>query len=522
MTTLLLACGGGGGGTNSTLVLDPLSADVTAGGQPLTIHAVVTGDISSVEWSCDPSNVGTLVPGGLQATYTPPDRVSANTAVTVTARGNGKTASAVLTVKPAPPAIVSGHVVAGIGRPMPGATVMVASQPDLTATADDDGAFVLEGVVPPYDVVAVAPDSADPGHIHATYYPSLHRLDPTLSVNVPYGALGGGTIAGYLSGPGYPQPEGQRTYLGAAGPGAGTNSSFSVYDTGEYRSGTGDFQFCLGPAVHADIYALQAQLGTDGKPELYTAAGASPDGVDLVNGTMASDDFALTGISPADTRLLTGSLTKAGEAIATDHMVRVLARFGLVPLDLIDESTTAMAYKVPAIADAIELYAYDLSNGSTAAFRRIAPADLGTGEVDLSIPGPPVLASPENGATGIDLATQAFTWQEMSLEPRVFVLSFRIGTAFALDYLTAARTLEVQLPDPTPFGLAYPKNTWFSWHVFGTTAVGTVEEAADPDAWLAIMHPNEEEPLAFTQYWYPASNAYVSARTPPWSFQTAP
>ena len=131
----------------------------------------------------------------------------------------------------------------------------------------------------------------------------------------------------------------------------------------------------------------------------------------------------------------------------------------------------------------------------------------------------PAQSAPAYGAT-VDLASQPFAWYEMSRSPRVFVLSMRFPD-FALDLVTT--DLAATLPDPTSFGLSWPKNLPGTWRVFGTTALGRIDEAAGPSAWLPLFTPNYGYPSQFGSEWHaPSSAGYVFSRTSDWTLRTAP
>ena len=84
-----------------SLTLSPSTAAVTAGGSALTLTATLRNASGPLTWDYSPF-VGTVGPGSVQGTlvYTPPPMLAIRTDVTVTVRGAGLTATAVVTVNP--------------------------------------------------------------------------------------------------------------------------------------------------------------------------------------------------------------------------------------------------------------------------------------------------------------------------------------------------------------------------------------------------------------------------------------
>ena len=109
LTSLLQACGGGGGGSSPpppppvTLAVNASAQSVVAGGDAVTLNAIVTGTTASATWSL--TGPGTLSAStGMQVTYRPPTpgQLGGATSATVNVTDGGAQKSIQIALKAAP------------------------------------------------------------------------------------------------------------------------------------------------------------------------------------------------------------------------------------------------------------------------------------------------------------------------------------------------------------------------------------------------------------------------------------
>jgi len=470
-----LACKGFGGKDEpSTLTVTPETATVTAGGPGVEVHAQAGGDVGLIEWTLEGPGSLTTSQGDTTA-YVPPERVAAETSVTVTARMYEVKDTCAITVEPSPTFVLRGRAVTRARQGLERVTVTVPGVG--SAVTDATGAFALPGVSAPYDLAARLD-----GQQGGLLFLGLRREDPTVMFNLWESV--DGTIAGQVAG-GAPA-EGHRTLV-AWGTPVGGGATLAT-DAGVYAlTAQLHEEEAVGP-----VHALQWEVDGKGWPVTYTGHAALAAAANHTSG----NDLVL---GPAATATLTFEVGAAGggpfTTLTAEACWEDLVRLPL--LYRIAAGPGAFTLPTPAAAERIEL---TLVNGALGAFRRVAPESSG---IELALVAPPNPVQPPDGATGVDGDTP-FSWQVMGAAAPLHVVTFRSlqpgGPWWTVEVLTMAP--EVRLPDPAPFGIQVTAPTQIGWNVFGTTAVRSVDEAAGPDgrwatpdAYLWGTGPNE---LRFT------------------------
>lgn len=484
---LLAACSAAGGvQEDSSLDVAPSATSVVAGEGTVTLTATVSGDVNVVSWTL--AGPGSISPSqGLTTVYTPPTRVDADAAVTVTARMNELSRAVAITVHPAPPAPVVGRVLRVSGQPVENATVHVP--PDLFATTDAAGTFTIPGVRVPYEIQVLAPGN------FLLVVQDLRRRDPTLLIDVGgvESPLHTGMTSGQVSGgAGFPPPAGYRTAVAVATP---AFDEWAVRQGGVEAWGLGwaDAVGAYGaqtPLTSAEadgtLQALQWRTDAGGWPVEYVASGVR--GTHLVSGAIVDGQHLTLATTPDATASIAGHLGFGGPSGYLRAIARVGgARIPIVP-DLVAPSGP-FALATPRGADAVELTMSTTSPGALVfssynlgAFRRVAPDATAA---DLTLVAPPNPWLPPDGATLSAEEDPVFQWQVMGAPSPVYVASFDRNDLFSplsLRLITTAST--VVIPDLSALGVTVPRGELFTWFVYGTTAASTTDEACGPEGYL--------------------------------------
>jgi len=437
----------------STLTVTPETATVTAGGPGVELHAQAGGDVGVIDWALEGPGALTASQGDTTA-YVPPEHVTTETVVTVTARMYDVKDTCTITVEPSPTFVLHGRAVTRSRHGLERVTVTVPGVG--AAVTDATGAFALPGVSAPYDLAARL--DGQPGGL---LFLGLRREDPTVMFDLWESV--DGTIVGQVTG-GAPA-EGHRTLV-AWGTPVGGGATLAT-DAGVYAlTAQLHEEAAVGP-----VHALQWEVDGKGWPVTYTghaalaAAANHTSGNDLVLGPAATATLAFELGAVGG-----GPFTTLTAEACWEDLVRLplLYRIAAAP--------GAFTLPTPTAAERIEL---TLVNGALGAFRRVNPEAAG---VELALVAPPNPVEPPDGATGVDGDTR-FAWQVMGAASPLHVVTFRSlqggGPWWTVDVLTMAP--EARLPDPAPFGIEVTAPLQIAWNVFGTTAVRSVDEAAGPD-----------------------------------------
>ncbi len=475
---VLVACGGGGGGTDTSLDVQPHSATVTASGSSITFTATVSGDSGAPVWTlCCSGNDGFVSPTqGMSTVYTPPVRVDADTSVKLVASLNGTQFEVSITVKPAPATTVAGLVVNDIFQPVPDAKVVIPGAG--SATTDANGSFTIAGVRAPYDLLVLS------YHSIVVEYLGLHRLDPTVWVDVPglmtppavgvSGQVSGGSIGspGYHTIVGFGSPEVLVSY-----PEDGSLDTWVEVDSmGGY--GVGVPLEASATETTGTVYALEYRADETGRPVEYT--GFATRSVPTLLAGMGIDGQHMTlAAPPAGTAHLTGTASFANP----EALLRAKARFGHARLPILSTgATSTFDIATPAWADEVTIslglgdptmtngyYAFGYRNG-------LAPDATA---VAVAYGGPP---NPWLPADGTVISSPRLQWQVGGGSP-LYIATFA-GGGISVSMVTMDSS--VAIPDISLLDLPSPvSSTQFLWWVTGTTAVSNTDDAAGPGGYLA-------------------------------------
>ncbi len=378
--------------------------------------------------------------------------------------GGGGHASAT----PASRITVLGHVVTERSRPAPFVPVLIDDLPPVLT--DDQGAFAISGVTPPYTATVFAT-------LATTTYVGLTRSDPTLvrrTFERPNHATVAGTIGG---GTGYPEPSDHRSWMaGCMAYGVTLLTSINPA-TGAYSLPSMDWD---GPdATQVRILACQCQTGVDMLPATFTGFGSLT--VDLTDGdNLTGYDFDL---SPVGTAGVSGTYTlPAGYSLVTKSPVVMVDQHDRLYLQGDVNDDGAMAFNVPEIPGATygaEVVGVSPEGGTTTVRTRRSPANVAnlTFALDLAIQR----ILPQDHATGVDESTTFFV---DARDQAVYRFSFQGGNGEPSIYVITDDP-ETTIPAFGPYGLPLPPLATYDWYVTSYAPFADIDEAAGPDTLAA-------------------------------------
>ncbi len=351
---------------------------------------------------------------------------------------------------------VTGSALGIFDEPLSGLTVYIAGRPPTVTGAD--GIFTIDGVVLPYDLTVA--NGADWAHTIlglSTPTPTVQSLlasfDPP---QVPTS-----TVQGTLSGSLVPVPANHRILVcpeGIATP------VYTLNGCGSASAGQSTFSFTAawttGGSPQARLRAYVYQM--NGSGEVIDIVGAGSVLVNLVEASSLIGDITI-GAAPAKAQFSLDVSAPAGMDIdgyaltnLNDH-----ASFSNNGSAIIASPGTLMA---PFIAGAdYTVYAAGYGAGQSLQWR----TGLSNGaNAQITLPSPPSLVSPADGATGVTHSTQ-FTISNPiggSLH-YLFSPTFpAVGTALMVSTASNA----VQLPDLTAIGISLLAATDYSWSAVAT------------------------------------------------------
>jgi hypothetical protein len=450
-------------GVVPTLEVTPPSRTVTAGDQPVTFNATLTGSADTITWTRTPA-VGDLSPlVGPLVYYTPPASVASQTVVTITATAGALTRSATVTVNPAGGGTitVSGHALLDDGTAAAGAQVRV-SPGGHSAEAAADGSFTVAGVATPYDLTVAAVSQKV-----AVVFLGLTRSDPT--VFVPVGGSTAfdhsGTLSGTIASGCAPQGDcTSQVAFGAAGVFGGWAQAYGP-SPAPY---TMPIQWDGATPVAGDLHALQIHVDQYGDADAFWYG--KKTGVSVADGGVTAVDFAAGETSPATLSSVSGTTAAppAGYAYAPGSTLWLelpLVRFPLlVAVQGLDVGP--FTYPVPAV-DGATLGGYALAQGPagevSVAYKTQAP--VGTTGFDIALQAAPSLQAPADGATGISYGS-TFTWTPFA--GGAHLATFQAGASDPVFVVVTSGT-SAAIPDlrAVSASLGLPAAASYSWRVTG-------------------------------------------------------
>ncbi len=359
------------------------------------------------------------------------------------------------------PVSVTGQVVDSRGRPLAGVRVEVAGE---AVTSGADGAFVAEAVIP-YDIVVRVSDE------ETDVYLGVERTDPKIVgfANVNRSA----TLAGTLSGVGYPVPAGHETELTLRGVDVGFSNRQSAGSTGAYTS-SGSPAWSGGETTQATLFALQRNTTTGA----FTAIGSKQ--VTLTNGQQLASPAADLTLVAAVSRDLDVTINAPAGVDFSSFVFFV----GSVPV-VVDEPSAAFTVQVPE--DVPEDVGFVLNFDATLGGRRtyaIARVPSTADSLELDIGVPPAATSPANNAT-LNAANGAFrfTPEAGAVSRLVFVYTESLsGGELLIDHTTNVMTDEVNVPLSRLLGLDLdlPEGENIAWTLQSRADAPTVDDYLAP------------------------------------------
>jgi hypothetical protein len=375
------------------------------------------------------------------------------------------------TAPAAPPITVHGRVALVTGFDVPLAGVLVHVQ-GTTTTTDADGRFVIADVRPPYTVI-LGSGGTQPW-VHA--YEGLTTPTPTLSphaviyVLLTPTAFQRGTIEGSLSNP---LIAGRRIELCAVGLAGVQAYGCDTLEAGEQAYSIDVAWREPGP-VNVRLYALQYLVDADDRPTAVLSNGW----VDRVVTNGATFTQAVpSGAAPAS-NALAGAI-QAGGGITPGAFVRVRTE-GAYVLPVYSGSLDGgvLDFQAPSYADPevmVSTYAaFQATGGLTFAWSAVDP----TRPFTVSVPAPPQLLEPADGATGADAST-VFRALGGPAGARTFSWSPRQGQTGPTVSLTTMQN-QARVPDVALVGQAWPVGGQYDWSVAVVAAPDLATAAAFP------------------------------------------
>ena len=308
----------------------------------------------------------------------------------VACAGNGPT--------PPPQGItLSGLVRDLVGETISGATVLAGKS---SVTSSSDGTFSIPGVVVPYDITAILPTQNT-----AVIYKGLTRSDPVLLYPDVTGAERTATISG------------------TAPPASGSVTDVFFASSGRYALGVGRADATTGQYAFTvrwhgsygtdagQLYLLRWTTDATGLPTSYDGFASRPLTI-MAGGDFSGNDFAAAELTDPPEQSISGAIT-----VPTSYTLNVrrfiidIAHVGLYWEEK-NAPSNAFTYTVPAesgLAFTVAAQAVDGSSRWSAFFKKGISGN--TSNVSVPLAAAPQLASPANGASGVD-TTIPFSWTQ--------------------------------------------------------------------------------------------------------------
>ncbi|HVO31802.1 MAG TPA: hypothetical protein VMV18_13740 [bacterium] len=466
------ACGGSSGGSKPTIH----SFTATPGTLPYG------GGQVSFTWSVTGASRLDLEPGvGLVSGTGATVAVGSSSTWTLTATNSHGVVTAKTSINVATSMTVSGRVVS-YGTPA-GHVVHVLGQGTAPALTDTNGAFSIDGVVPPYDIAALYIN----GQTVAIVWRGLTRPDPTLeSPNAIFlSAFDNGSVSGTVAtAAGFPEAPGALTRIGLSGGHMIRNSTSADTTTSAWSSG--DFWF--GPsAISLHVHAIEGQgdPANPGRPTSFLRAGSTT--ATLANGAAVSGvDIPM---SPISTGTITGVVTTAAgfaHPSVTEQVVFAPAGIGGPAFDVGDAvvvsgmqcTNGSFSLAAPVIpGTTITLTGFDFGPGGISeASHSGLPAN--SSSAALSFLPPPVIELPTAGA--IVGPGTIFAWTGT---PGAVSETMIVGPGYQVAVIGTAN--EMTVPDLGEVGVSMPANASMFWFPIEVGPFTSMDEATGPAGILA-------------------------------------
>jgi hypothetical protein len=479
----------------TVFALAALVACQTGGGPPRVLSftadppAITAGGSSTLRWQVTGATTITIAPGvgdvsGTNTTIVTP---ATTTTYTLTASGDGGSATDDLTVTVDTGIDVAGRVLGLDGRPAPSVLVTVLGVG--TVPANFDGTFVLPDVQPPYTIHVRHP--LEP--LVVTYV-GLTIPDPVLIVSgTPTTAQHTASFYGTISGgTNFPQPASHVTRV--------TFASSATRGTVDADGTSGAFQVGPLPWFGADtsgaMHALQWNYDANNLPVDYTGHGMRPRGLSGPILAYLGEDMALL---PVNEGAVSGTTTvPAGYTLTARSMSVVYDEGGWVVPAAQLGPTTPFTYVTPQISDtSIAITGLAVAPGGELSYAVRANLTATATGVNLVLPAAPSLVAPADTAVNVGYGT-GFAWSAPSGGVSVFLVNGPPGT---LDHAVVTADTSATIPDLREVGLDLAAAGAFTWQIVHVPAYASVDESAtSADGLLSSL------PLTLNPFYFPAQD----------------
>jgi hypothetical protein len=371
---------------------------------------------------------------------------------------------------------VTGKVVSDVGKPLATARVRIGSS---VAVTDNEGAFRIEGVKTPYDLIIAVPQIGNQVE-HAHVFQGLTRPDPTLPLflNATQPGSGNATILGDLSGgAGFPNPTDHIAKVGFVSNDGFRERSLSEEDGPDFSIRPIFFQ---GETTQGTLYAFQYLDNSSirGRVEKYT--GYAEKSLELVDEAEFGDqDLSL---QPVTTAFLSATLTPPEGFTLDDTLVGVELGVGeFLPIrDFFPDM--GVTYAVPDIGKTLSLHSStNFLEGRKSEIHRggLLPNE----SVELTLPVAPKLLEPANDSEDVNGETK-IAWEE--LRGGISIVEFRFFSALNSKIVVYTKASETRLPDLAPEGLNPSSKALFNWRVQGFGPHASLDDFASPEATCGV------------------------------------
>ncbi|MGB8933459.1 MAG: hypothetical protein WCC48_19610 [Anaeromyxobacteraceae bacterium] len=421
-------------------------ANVYAGGAPVSYVLTPDPGANTVAWSVVPASAGTVSGTGTTCTFTPAASAGAATPFQVVATIGSTTGSASSTLQSSlGPVNVAGRVVDQHGVGFAGRTVIVGGA---STTTSGDGSFSFSNVAAPYTLTAIVGEAMNSVKVFrevttsapiVELYRDLTSRSATVSGKVTLSSVGT-----------YADVFGLWTH-------AATNATGDYSCSALWQGST---------AATVTLRALDVARAGDGTPSAYWLGArdvAVTDGVPL-----GGQDIALAALTG-------GSVSGSSDPrYWSDSKLRLVADFddgisytaweGLcfIPGAVgCGGGPFALTYPVlPGGHVDVRFSANSLWGGAGASTR----ASPGLSGIDLTLPDPPSLSEPAEGAIGVGYGT-ALSWTGTNAGGHEYVYVNCLTTSGSVGISIHGGGRSATIPDLSAYGVTIPPGEGCYWSV---------------------------------------------------------
>ena len=372
----------------------------------------------------------------------------------VACAGNGPT--------PPPQGVtVSGSVRDRVAEPIGGATVLLGKS---SVTSSSDGTFSIPGVVAPYDITVILSAQNT-----AVIYKGLTRSDPALLY------------------PDVAAAERTATISGTAPPASGSVTFVFFLSSGRYVLGGGRADATTGQYAFAvrwygsydtdagQLYLLRWATDATGLPTSYDGYASKPLTI-MAGGDFSGNDFAAAELTDPPEQSISGAIILP--ANYTLNFRQFYIGFGHLGLSLEEKNglSNAFTYTGPDLSGV----AFGVVAGAVDGSSRLSLFKGGisgnTSNVTVPLAAAPQLASPANGASGVD-TTIPFSWTQ-GQGTGVNVFKVWPSNSTSPTYFVFTTGADAKIPDLAAEGMGLPAGASYYWHVDRFFPVASVDDAA--------------------------------------------